>query len=430
MRRFVWAFTVVSVVSAGAPALARAVDVSAPSRGWVQSHRLRDPHAAIEDFGGSTALSADGRVAIVGAVGADLSTGAAYVYVRQRNGWRLQQELQAADGASSDDFGSAVALSADGRVAAIGAPDNNNRQGTTRTGATYVFVRTGRLWRQQQRLRTPAKAWYFGNAVALSRTGDVVLVGSWFANGGYAAGKGAAYVFARKKDRWREQQELDASDAAPSDGFGTSVALSPDGRTAVVGTPYPNRGPSQGTGATYLFSEHGSEWRQDQELTAPGPAAGRFGQSLSISANGEVILIGAPGTLGLGSAYLFARFGSTWEQTQSLQPSVAPFGFGFSVALSGRGRIAMIGALIAPGVATGAAYVFTQSHGSWQRSQTITRPRDPGRNNFGWAVALSTRGDVALIGAPLTNNDTGAAYVFTNPRPPPAGVRWLIALLV
>jgi hypothetical protein len=364
-------------------------------------------------------LSADGRVAIVGALGADLSTGAAYVYVRQRNGWRLQQELQAADGATADDFGSAVALSADGRVAAIGAPDQNNREGATHTGATYLFVRTGRLWHQQQKLRTPPGAWYFGNAVALSRTGEVVLVGSWFANGRSGAGQGAAYVFALSKDRWREQQELDASDAAPHDGFGTSVALSPDGRSAVVGTPYPNHGPSQGTGATYFLSQHGSGWREDQELTAPDAAVGGFGQSLALSANGRVVLISASGTLWPGAAYLFARHGSTWEQGQTLRPSVAPFMFGFSVALSGRGRIAVIGALVAPGLTSGAAYVFTPSHGNWQQTQMIARPRDPGQNNFGGAVALSTRGQTALVGAPGTNNATGAAYLFTNLRPPP-----------
>lgn len=244
-------------------------------------------------------------------------------------------------------------------------------------------------------------------------------MGSWFANGGFAAGTGAAYVFTREKARWRKQQELDASDAAPLDGFGTSVALSPDGRTAVVGTPYPSHGPSQGTGATYFFGQHGSEWRQDQELTAPGPA-GRFGQSLGMSANGRVVLIGAPGGLGPGAAYLFVRNGASWEQTQALAASDAPFMFGSSVAVSGRGRIALVGALIAPESASGAAYVFTSSHGDWRQTQTIARPRDSGRNNFGAAVSLSTRGQTALIGAPLTNNDTGAAYVFTNPRPPPS----------
>jgi hypothetical protein len=185
----------------------RAVDASAATRSWVQTQKLRAPDAATyNDFGESTALSADGRLAIVGASGVSASRGAAYVYVRQRNGWRLQQELQAADGASFDNFGSAVALSADGRVAAIGAPRQNNRTGATRTGATYIFVRTGGLWREQQKLRTPAKAWYFGNAVALSGAGDVVLVGSWFANGGFLDGTGAAYVFTHKHGRWRQQQ--------------------------------------------------------------------------------------------------------------------------------------------------------------------------------------------------------------------------------
>ena len=120
MRWLLSAFMVAGVVTAGAPAVASSADavthahyarhggrsisagdVSAPSRSWVRSQKLRAPDAAINnDFGESTALSADGRFAIVGALGVNLSYGAAYVYVRERNGWRLQQELRAADGAS------------------------------------------------------------------------------------------------------------------------------------------------------------------------------------------------------------------------------------------------------------------------------------------------------------------------------------------
>jgi hypothetical protein len=71
----------------------------------------------------------------------------------------------------------------------------------------------------------------FGASVALSEDGDVALVGAPFKDGG----SGAAYVFARRGRSWSERQKLLAGDAAPGDGFGDSVALNEDGDVALVG---------------------------------------------------------------------------------------------------------------------------------------------------------------------------------------------------
>jgi hypothetical protein len=72
-----------------------------------------------------------------------------------------------------------------------------------------------------------------GDSVAIS--GSTAVVGAE----GTATNTGAAYVFTGSGGTWSQQAELTASDAAPSDSFGWSVALS--GNTAVVGAPSDNR---------------------------------------------------------------------------------------------------------------------------------------------------------------------------------------------
>jgi hypothetical protein len=103
------------------------------------------------------------------------------VFGRSGTAWSQQAELTASDGASVDSFGNSVALSGD--TALIGAPTGN------RTGAAYVFGRSGTTWSQQAKLTASDGAFddLFGYSVALS--GDSALIG--------ATGKNVAYVFGR-----------------------------------------------------------------------------------------------------------------------------------------------------------------------------------------------------------------------------------------
>ena len=103
--------------------------------------------------------------------------------------------------------------------------------------------------------------------------------------------------------------ELTASDAAQYNGFGYSVALSALGTTALIGAgnssdtaPY--------TGAAYVFTLRGSTWSQTGELTASDIAPDDiFGYSVALSALGTTALIGSPGfpfrTPYAGAAYVF-----------------------------------------------------------------------------------------------------------------------------
>ena len=100
--------------------------------------------------------------------------------------------------------------------------------------------------------------------------------------------------------------KLVASDGAASDQFGISVSMSGDGNTAVIGA-YGDDDKGSDSGSAYIFVRNGNVWTQQSKLVASdGAASDRFGNSVSISGDGNTAIVGAYGDDGKGSAYIFA----------------------------------------------------------------------------------------------------------------------------
>ncbi len=207
------------------------------------------------------------------------------------------------------EFGSSVAISADGNTAAVGAPQDNN------LGAVFVFTRAGGVWTQQGGKLTGAGASAgarFGSSVALAADGNTVLVGGFTDS----SSVGAAWVFARSGATWAAQSgKLTAGLEETGKGeFGLSVALSGDGSTALIGGPTDNGF----VGAAWEFVRSGGTWAlQGGKLTggAEETVNGEFGQSVALSADGNTALFGGTGDNGsAGAAWVFTRSGGTLTQ--------------------------------------------------------------------------------------------------------------------
>jgi hypothetical protein len=346
-----------------------------------------------------------------------------------------QAKLLAGDKETGDYFGYSVALSGDGNTALIGA-FNESTSPTTTNGAAYVFTRTGSAWTEQAKLLAGDKATSdnFGASVALSSDGNTALIGAYLESTSPTTTNGAAYVFTRTGSAWTEQAKLLASDKVTGDYFGSSVALSSDGNTALIGASGEDTSPTTINGAAYVFTRTGSAWSEQAKLLAGDKATSDyFGYSVAISSDGNTALIGAyfestSPTSGNGAAYVFTRTGSAWSaQAKLLAGDKASSDyFGYSVALSANGNTALIGAYFestSPTSGNGAAYVFTRTGSAWTEQAKLLAGDKANNEQFGYSVALSADGNTALIGvygedtSPTTNN--GAAYVFVGVLPTP-----------
>ena len=366
------------------------------------SKLLADDGAADDCFGYSVDISGD--TAIVGAYQDDdkgTTSGSAYIYTRSGTVWTQQAKLTAADGAAYDQFGYSVAISGD--TAVVGARCDDDK--ATDSGSAYVYTRSGTAWTQQAKLTAADGAVqdYFGCSVAVS--GDSVIIGAEWGNG--SSSSGAAYVYTRSGTVWTQQARLTAADSATYAYFGHSVDISGD--TAVVGA-YQDDDKGSGSGSTYVYNRAGTLWTQQAKLTAAdGAAYDQFGYSVAVS--GDTVLVGASGDddrgSESGSAYAFLRSGTTWSHQAKLTAADgAEYDyFGNSVAISG--DTAVIGAYgtVDTGTSSGSAYVFIRSANTWNQREERTAADGPEFDYYGYSVALS--GDTAVIGAWL-DGDRGS----------------------
>ena len=205
------------------------------------------------------------------------------------------------------------------------------------------------------------------------------------------------------------QQELQASDGMPGDFFGYAVSLTADGQTALVGAP------NRTVGAAYVFVKHGGKWSEQQEIDSPaGAAQDTYGLAVSLSGDGQTALVGAPtGDAGNGIVYSYERQGGKYVLDGQITASDGAFGdeFGVSVSLSGLGNVALISAVDHNGY-QGAAYVFVNHGKSWSQQREYQDPVAPGEA-YGYSVSEAADGLVGVVGAPFANGGQGAAYVFS-----------------
>jgi FG-GAP repeat len=404
-----------------------------------------------------------------------------------------------------DQFGTAVALSADGTTMAVGATgegsasrgingDQKNNDADD-SGAVYVYVRNKGEWTPQAFLKASNadSLDQFGTNVALSADGNTLVVGAYFEDGGgrgvngnqadNSIGQaGAAYVFVRRGTTWTQQAYLKASnpgEAEEGDTFGYSIAVSGDGNTVAVGAPSEDSNASGingnqadnsaiAAGAVYVFARNGSTWTQQAYVKSDVPpeftAGDLFGYSVALNANGTTLAIGAYDEAsaaaingpfdnklgGSGAVFVYTRTGTSWARTGFLKAKEQDRNdsMGASVAISDDGNTIAGGAADEDSLTTGinaarsgdsgqtdapddnsagAVYVFVRSGTTWTQ-QANFKASNTGKNDwFGVKVALSGDGTTAAVSATYEDsnakgingneadnsaNDAGAVYLF------------------
>ena len=373
------------------------------------------------EFGRSIVLSADGKTAAIGGSNDDsptfdskrgvlsLGLGAVWVFKRTGSAWKQQGPKIVGQGESGPgQFGASIALSGDGKELMVGAPADRAGQ-----GAAWVFVWTGKAWRQQGKkltVTTPVPS-AFGSGVALSQSGTTALVGGAYSH----TGVGTAWVYARSGGAWKLVAHLDGAGEAGTGQFGRQVALSANGKTALIGAP----GDDNGKGAAWIYVKHGKTWKAlGPKLVGAGSSQeASFGNSVALSATGKTAVVGAPVDRdGVGSVWVYTRSGDNWAKHPKRLggfKEIGPGQFGDSVALSPTGDVVLVGGAV-DNDGLGAAWTFARSGSNWVPwgAKLVGRGAAGKQIEFGVSVALSWTGAVAVVGGQGDANFAGAAWPF------------------
>ena len=368
---------------------AGAVYVFVHSNGsWQEQGYLKADNSEAGDlFGFDVSLSADGNTLAVGARGESFSGGAVYIFERSNGDWRQADYLKASYRVSNNVFGSSVSFSADGNTLAVGAPYDDGRGtgvnsdqsfsfSTARSGAVYIFVRSGEVWQQQAYLKADiaGENLWFGTDTSLSNDGNTLAVSR----------AGGVHLFVRTQRVWQQQQFLDPSVLGAHGTLGTPVSLSADGNTLVAtaigdtsaatginGDPF--EGFARAAGAVYVFVRNNEVWQQQAYIKASNTDANdRFGNSSALSADGN--------TLAIGANEKSAAKGINGDQSDN------------SLRISG------------------AVYLFTRENGTWQQDAYL-KSTGEGVLNFP-EVSLSAMGDTLAVGVGNDRGGSGGAVYF------------------
>src|SRR6056300_1717713 len=281
---------------------------------WDTGTKITNPDPGPNDyFGFGIALSGDGNTAIVGAYQDDgppsapaPDSGSVYIFTRTNGSWDTGTKIRAPNPGPGDWFGFIVSISSDGNTFITGAfnEDGPPSAPISNQGAAYIFTRTNGSWDTGTKIEASDRQQddYFGVNVAISGDGNTAIVGANYEDGPPSEPvdrQGAAYIFTRTNGSWDTGTKIEASDAQLYDHFGSGVAISSDGSTAIVGAYNeggPPSAPAGGQGAAYIFEIDTSSLNVSKPITADGTLLsftgqhicfpeGPMGQGLVVSAN-------------------------------------------------------------------------------------------------------------------------------------------------
>ena len=316
--------------------------------------------------------------------------------------------------ATNSNFGRTNAISADGTMLITGAP-NYDTGSYSNQGAWYYFTRSGSTWTQQQFISTVTAGvsaqYTLSDGIDMTSDGTYAAVGA-----SYNGGAGKIHVYTRSGNTWTEQAAITASDNNSSGNFGRRLKINSNGNYIVAGD---TTIPSTQYGTAYIFARSGSTWSEQAKITHPGSSSDydRFGTPGEINSDGTQALFGCNneddnGT-NSGAVYAYSRSGSTWTYNQKLIASdaAALSNFGYSISMDDAGDYVVIGAQAqdTAGSNAGAVYVFTRSGNTWTQQQRIGMPGlATGSPNFGAYVNMNSTGTFMTVCAPFYDGNSGA----------------------
>jgi hypothetical protein len=205
-----------------------------------------------------------------------------------------------------------------------------------------------------------------------------------------------------------QQRGIDLDGQAAGDSQGMSVSFSDDGKTLAMGCPY-HDGSGTDAGAVRVLVWNGTSWQQ-KGLDIDGEAAGdRSGQSVSLSADGNTVAIGAPYNQGMGQyagqARIYAWNGSSWQQKGlDIDAEGSSNYCGWAISLCDDGNTVAVASVISD-TSRGELRVFEWSGSSWQQ-KGIDIFGEAINDYMGSSVTLSADGNT-LAGGAVTNDGNG-----------------------
>lgn len=357
---------------------------------WVQLGQDINGNTQGEDTGRSLAISGDGTTLAIGAPRFNNVKGQVRVYRINNSNW--EQIGDSINGEQDNDLlGMSVSLSKNGNILGIGIPGFNSNK-----GKVMIYKLIGSNWVQLgSNIVGDSASDYFGLSISLSDNGNIIGIGTL---------NGNPKVYNYNGSIWTQL-------GSNLDNKGWSVSISGNGLIFSIGN-ISNDSPK---GRVKIYNYNGTIWEQRGNNLNGNQENDEFGYSVSISTNGNYIVIGARGNIVENKGYFKVfKYDNSWEQIGSKVNGHFNY-FGFSVSISDDGKTVGVGAPYDEpnGNRSGNAFIYNYDGNNWNNTVSFDGKVEADEN--GWAVSLSDNGKKFAFGAPFSDvnfDSSGQVRVF------------------
>lgn len=313
---------------------------------WQQKGADLPGNEEYENIGTSTCMSNDGHTVASGAPQYGNLFGRVIVHSWNGNAW-VQKGTDLVGLISSERFGTSVDITADGNLLAIGARTNSVSAATS--GAVRMYEWNNNDWQQKGgTIYGDLSGQGLGQYIDISDDGSTVAIGAPFRSLGLNAwetiGLVRVYHWNDTLNDW-EQLGSDLTGIQDGDWFGRSVSLSADGSRLAVGANYSSAFGGY-AGYARVFALDNGDWLL--EHTFEGSNEEGLGSDVDLTPDGNTLVIGANSNnddyLLAGKAYVY-HYNNTnqWEPRGSISGETSNCFLGESVAISDDGDIVVAG---------------------------------------------------------------------------------------
>ncbi|MDT0558017.1 T9SS type A sorting domain-containing protein [Ichthyenterobacterium sp. W332] len=329
---------------------------------------------------------------------------------------QIGQDINGA--AAGDNAGISVSTSADGNIVAIGSPFND--ENGLNSGHVRIFENQSDTWVQiGQDIEGEAEGDRSGISVSLSADGSIVAIGAQL-NDGNGIISGHVRIYENLNGTWIQiGQDIDGE--AAEDASGQSISLSADGSIVAIGAQL-NDGSGFNSGHVRIYENQNGTWIQIGQDIDGDDTNNRFGRSVSLSANGNIVAINLIGIdeFGFDSVRVYENQSGTWTQIgDDINGESLGAANNGGVSLSSNGNIVAflaLGLTDTPEVSN-VAVIYENQNGTWvQLGDTIfSEQTSDGAGTR--SISLSGDGTIVAIGANTNDGNginSGHVRVFKN----------------
>lgn len=318
---------------------------------------------------------------------------------------------------AGDSSGWSTSLSGDGNILAIGAHKNDGNG--IDTGHVRVYENINNNWVQiGEDIYGKVNQIHFGYYICLSRNGQRLAIGA-----GRDTSNASVSIFQNNNGTW-EQIGESINGEGLFDSTGSTLSLSSDGSTVAIGA-WTEIFNGETYGYTRVFKYNGADWLQLGEGIDGETKYDRFGYSVSLSSDGNILAVGANYNDGIngensGHTRVFEFTNNSWNQIgDDIDGEAEDDLSGIAVSLSDDGSIVAIGAIFNHGNDTDSGHVriFKNENRSWVQVGNDIDGKAY-QDLLGKGLELSSDGSIVAVGARLSSpngiNAAGYASIYKN----------------